>query len=307
MGRYIERGNFVDFSDHDLRTPLWICMAERNPACMDTLLAYGANPNLITPDDSIRWTPLHAASVTGWPELAAKLRAHGAGLYFRDEKGLMPLHKAACSDSGMLEVLAYANDSLDAKTPDGKNALDLARACGKPKNVAFLEEAGRMTKAGTGSASARALIRRKALADGAHKANSLLALSPVERQDAAARAMFDLVELECGFEGLHLGMEAREARTACRTLAEGLESDGGLGGVLRAELEKEYPAAETDTLLAGFIQTAYGKPMPVEGSKSLRPGRRRLYEMHRQIAGLANKTLLDAVAEGIAEDAGKGP
>lgn len=305
MGRFVALGNNVDFSDHDLYSPLWICMSVGSAPCMDTLMAYGANLNLITPDDEgkYRETPLHAAVDMEQPQLVRWLRRHGAGLYFRDLNGKMPQHKAACGDSAVLEALAYANDSLTAKDKAGKTAMDYARACGKKNNEALLAEAiERKPAAGFQAAKFPATkptdvnIRaapHPALADKPHSGKTLFALPRKERARVAAETLYGLVEVSCGFQGKDLMMSALEAEALCHTLLADDEARASLGPALTGSLGKTFTPGEVDTLLVRYAQTAKGNPFPIWISDRLQAGMREIHSMRREFEAMILQTVIE--------------
>ena len=305
MGRFVALGNNVDFSDHDLYSPLWICMSVGSAPCMDTLMAYGANLNLITPDDEgkYRETPLHAAVDMEQPQLVRWLRRNGAGLYFRDLDGKMPLHKAACGDTGIVEALAYANDSLAAKDKAGKTALDHARACGKKKNEALLVEAIER-KPAAGLPAARSSITKSpvvkkpiapdpALAGKPHSGETLFALPRKDRARVAAEALYGLVEVGCGFQGKDLMMSSREAEALCHTLLADDEARASLGPALTGSLGKIFTPGEVDTLLVRYAQTAKGNPFPIWISDRLQAGMREIHSMRREFEAMILQTVIE--------------
>ncbi len=105
------------------------------------------------------------------------------------------LGEFVASGNDILELLAYANDSLSAPDGNGKSALDLAKACGHAKNVEYL------TKVLPGKPFNRSIstsTRLHAAADKPHSGKSLFTQPREERNRIAGEAMHDLVRFGCG-------------------------------------------------------------------------------------------------------------
>jgi ankyrin repeat protein len=66
---------------------------------------------------------------------------HGADPTAISAAGYSPLHYAAANDMiEVLEMLLEKSVAVDARTPDGKTPLDLAREKGSERSIARLEE-----------------------------------------------------------------------------------------------------------------------------------------------------------------------
>lgn len=277
-----------------LDTPLWDCMVKRDLACMDTVMSHGANLNLVTPDDELRYkmTPLHAAVNLGRPKIVRWLRENGAGLYFRDQNGNLPLHNAACGDSNSLRVVVYANDSLSAKNAEGYTALDLAKSCGKEKNADLLAESmHRNSSSLTGVPAAQ----HPALADPAHSGRSLFEKPRKERIQIAGEAMNSLVRLGCGLQALEFSMTAGAADSLCDLLVGG-ESRNTLGSALAVTLEETYSPGAVDSMLVRYTQMAYGNSYPIWISDNLRSGMQAIFGMRRQYQEAVLRGMIEVMA-----------
>ena len=137
----------VDARHSDRTTPLHWAAAAGAPACAETLLANGADPNAL---NSGKKTPLHKAAAPldavpiEWTfppidKVIEVLAKSGANVNAQDDKGRTPLHLATY---GGYKDAAEQLMSLDADTTirnkRGKNALEVARmACLylKPKSA----------------------------------------------------------------------------------------------------------------------------------------------------------------------------
>jgi ankyrin repeat protein len=111
-------------------TPMVQAIKEGNIGALRALLDLGAPVEGI---DGQPWTPLEGAVQNNRLDIARLLIDRGADVNARDRAGYTPLLVAASIDFGgttMIDLLLAAGADRDAKNPEGKTALDLARAYG---------------------------------------------------------------------------------------------------------------------------------------------------------------------------------
>ena len=110
--------------------PMALAIGDGNIDVLKALLALGAPAEGV---DGQPWTPLERAVQNNRLDIARLLIERGANVNARDKAGYAPLLVAASIDFGdtaMIDLLLAAGADRDARTPDGKTALDLAREYG---------------------------------------------------------------------------------------------------------------------------------------------------------------------------------
>jgi hypothetical protein len=116
-------------------TPLFTAVRRGEPALVDLLLRRGADPNEVNrwQTSMLSWAVLHNHS-----EVVRRLLDQGAKIDTADVDGVTPLMYAVLIDHGdttVLEQLLTAGANRNAKDPQGRTALDLAR---QYKQTAFI-------------------------------------------------------------------------------------------------------------------------------------------------------------------------
>ena len=135
----VEDPSSVDARHSDRTTPLHWAAAAGAPACAETLLANGADPNTL---NSGKKTPLHraAAPLGGVPidwtyppieKVIEVLAKSGANVNAQDDNGRTPLHLATYGGyKDAAEQLMSLGADTTIRNKRGKNALEVARmAC----------------------------------------------------------------------------------------------------------------------------------------------------------------------------------
>ncbi len=123
-------------------TPLHLASAFGGPEAVRELLLAGVDPNQIS-RNPLKNLPLHAClALSKSPESVALLVEHGADVNARQHGGFTPLHQAAAAgDCKNIEQLLAQGADPNAKSDEGKTALDFARDRGKPEAERLLREA----------------------------------------------------------------------------------------------------------------------------------------------------------------------
>jgi len=116
----------------DARTPdgftaLHIAAFAGNTQAARTLLAAGADPNVLATASFAQVTPLGTAATFGANEIAALLLEHGADTELTADHGFTPLHSAAQNDNReLVELLLAHGANRSASAESGKSPADVA-------------------------------------------------------------------------------------------------------------------------------------------------------------------------------------
>lgn len=141
----LEKGSDPRVPNQGGDTPLHKAASSGHVEAVRLLLEAGAVP---TARDSAGNTPLHDAALFGHADVLALLLERGGDVATLNGEGESPLHVAAggcLADRATLELLVTHGADLDAKTSQGKTALQLAREqdCLMPTMIAkYLRELG---------------------------------------------------------------------------------------------------------------------------------------------------------------------
>ena len=93
---YLLDGGWINETDRDGRTPLFVASREGQAAVVELLLARGADIDKAREDG---WTPLHFACRLNSIECAELLLANNASVDQTEEDGMTPLHVACFHNS----------------------------------------------------------------------------------------------------------------------------------------------------------------------------------------------------------------
>jgi ankyrin repeat protein len=124
-----------------VQTPLALAIRHGDSEIVRKLLDLGAE---IEGADSEPWSSLEYAVLNNRLDVARLLLERGADINYVDKAGYTPLLLAASIDFGdtaMIDLLLQAGARVDAKSPAGKTALDLAREYRHAGFVTRLERA----------------------------------------------------------------------------------------------------------------------------------------------------------------------
>jgi ankyrin repeat protein len=141
LERAIEAGHANDIA-YDGWTPLHLAAFFGEEDAAAQLLEAGADPDAIS-RNSMRNTPLHAATAGGHPRVALLLIARRADVTLRDAGGHTPLHIAA--ENGLTGVVrALLERGADPYAVDGEDKTPMARAAARNRNdiIDLLNTAG---------------------------------------------------------------------------------------------------------------------------------------------------------------------
>jgi ankyrin repeat protein len=107
-----------------------------------------AHPSLANAKDMDRgqgtgWTPLHVAANLGDPDLVKLLVRYGAKVNVKDKRGLTPLLWTAFAGRHEAAAALLSNGAdINARGPDGRTTLDLAKLSLDNKLIELLRERG---------------------------------------------------------------------------------------------------------------------------------------------------------------------
>jgi ankyrin repeat protein len=169
-----ERGADVDVQTRGNRTLLRGASRSGHFEVVQWLLSRGANSTIL--DESLGWTPLHAAAICGHVDISRLLLQYKADIHARDNKGRTPLHETArenevnaarfllehgadvnarnngrgtplhvASEAGYLDVarlLVEHGANIDAEDDKGRTASQRASESGHHDVVKFLSDHG---------------------------------------------------------------------------------------------------------------------------------------------------------------------
>jgi ankyrin repeat protein len=124
-------------------TPMGMAVRNGDLAVVRTLLDLGAP---VEGASSEPWSSLESAVQNNRPDLVQLFLARGANVNLVDKAGYTPLLLAASIDFGdtaIIELLLAAGARIDARNPDGKTAVDLAREYQHTRFIGILERATR--------------------------------------------------------------------------------------------------------------------------------------------------------------------
>ena len=143
----LERGANVNFFYQELGTPLFVIVQEFSaPKIVETLLEYGADPNISSVIDSL---PLHIAAEEHDDdvEVARILLDSGSDVNAQNSKGPTPLQTAAAANNiSHMRLFLHHHANLDAQSEDGATALSAAVRHSNIDAVAFLLGKGASTE-----------------------------------------------------------------------------------------------------------------------------------------------------------------
>jgi ankyrin repeat protein len=151
--RMILKGADIKAETEEGATPLIIAVASVKPRAVDTLLAYGADPNKITSNyetslliilkkmvsfESVENNILTASKETECLQIAESLLRYGADIDFQDRFGATVLNYASIYGSfRFVDLLLYYMADIDKKSGDGTTPLMAAIWAGNA-NIADL-------------------------------------------------------------------------------------------------------------------------------------------------------------------------
>jgi uncharacterized protein len=122
-------------------TPLHYAAFADNAAAAALLIAAGAEVDARAANKFDN-TPLQVSMLSASAETAKVLIAHGADVNARQSEGVTALHEAAQSgDLGSVRILLSAGADAAVPMPDGRTAIDLARAGKHPEVARELQDA----------------------------------------------------------------------------------------------------------------------------------------------------------------------
>jgi ankyrin repeat protein len=122
--------------------PLHIAAFGGSTAAVALLLASGATLDL-TSRNKFHNTPLLLSLLADQYDTASALLAKGANVEATEEGSVRPIHLAAeLGDAKMIALLLDHHATLDAKTDDGKTALDIATERGHREAAGVLRARG---------------------------------------------------------------------------------------------------------------------------------------------------------------------
>jgi len=123
-------------------TPLHLAAFAGNTRGIEVLLSSGATLDLAS-HNKFHNTPLVLSVLSDQYDAASALLAKGANVEAAEEGGVRALHLAAeLGDVRLLGLLLEHRAMVDARTDDGKTALDLATKRGRREAASFLRERG---------------------------------------------------------------------------------------------------------------------------------------------------------------------
>jgi ankyrin repeat protein len=134
--------SLLDAVSHDGFTPLQLAAFFGHLEIVQLLLAKGANPNLISQNQTFaRGVPiLQSAVAAGNIEIVNTLLTHGADVNIRNAEGMTALHAAVFNGNAEIAKLLIANGAdMEAKTNDGETAQKIAEQKGNQEIVALLK------------------------------------------------------------------------------------------------------------------------------------------------------------------------
>ena len=128
--------------------PINAALSFRTPATLKMLVEHGANVNYQnlheqTLPQVVGFTPLMNAAIVNDPESFLYLLDHGADPNLRSKNGvtaLILLQQSDCEDPEMTRAIIRHGAKVDAKEPDGYDALYFAKGKGNTATVALLEK-----------------------------------------------------------------------------------------------------------------------------------------------------------------------
>eukprot|EP01097_Dermamoeba_algensis_P002562 TRINITY_DN2020_c0_g1_i1.p1 TRINITY_DN2020_c0_g1~~TRINITY_DN2020_c0_g1_i1.p1 ORF type:complete len:196 (-),score=27.90 TRINITY_DN2020_c0_g1_i1:86-673(-) len=135
----LQSGFFINQQNEFGETPLFLSVTTNNYQMAETLLSYGADPNISTFDGK---TPLILAIGKGNKQMATLLLHFGASVNLADDEDDTPLHWAVRENDQELIKLLVENYHADfnAKNIDNETPVNLAEDLEDEKLVIFLKE-----------------------------------------------------------------------------------------------------------------------------------------------------------------------
>ncbi|RYE99100.1 MAG: hypothetical protein EOO41_01520 [Methanobacteriota archaeon] len=144
VGALLAAGADVEALTNGGYTPLHWAATKDCVDVIEVLIVSGARVGAVDLNGD---TPLHVAATHNKPLAVGALAAAGARIDAVNAKGWTPLHRAAGwgfdENVAATKALLKAGASTTARTPDGKTAADLARACTRAETVRAIEAGSR--------------------------------------------------------------------------------------------------------------------------------------------------------------------
>ena len=135
--KLIKKGRYLNLQDFDGKTPLHICLEEKNFVLANMLLEQGVELNLMDNSDK---TPLHVAIEVD-EELARQIIDRGANINIQDDFGETPLHTAIrLKKLKIAKKLIERGANYHLKDEDGVSAIQLAKNRGYTEILDTIEQ-----------------------------------------------------------------------------------------------------------------------------------------------------------------------